>query len=81
MFLGQALLEDRSFRVRERWYSAEKGMPMQDTRSLDGRVTLLHYVAQRLTAAEGGSAMLADELPAVAGPLVKTSLQVRDFPS
>ncbi len=46
----------------------------QDTRSQDGRMTLLRYIAKQLC---GAHPLLCDEVPHVASPALQTSLSVR----
>ena len=50
--------------------------PVQDTRSRDGRTTLLQYVARRLASAQPPHALLSEEAPAVVSSSLKTSLLV-----
>jgi hypothetical protein len=55
-------------------------VPDQDTRSRDGRATLLQYLARRLAAAQPPAPDLASELPSVVSPALKTSLLVPLWP-
>ena len=49
---------------------------MQDTKSLDGKATLLSYVARQLSTGLSPAALLAEEVPHVVGPALKVSVQV-----
>ena len=49
---------------------------MQDTRSLDGKTTLLSYIARQLSTGPAPAALLAEEVPHVVGPALKVSVQV-----
>ena len=49
---------------------------LQDTRSLDGKMNLLLYIAQQLSARQPPHAILAEEVPHVMGTGIKTTLQV-----
>lgn len=50
--------------------------PCQDTRSRDGKTTLLRYIAAQLCTAEPPHALLSDEAPHVVCPALQTSLSV-----
>ena len=47
----------------------------QDTRSLDGKTSLLVYLARHMCTRKPPMPVLADELPAVVGSTLKTSAQ------
>lgn len=49
---------------------------MQDTKSLDGKTTLLSYIARQLSTGPAPAALLAEEVPHVVGPALKVSVQV-----
>lgn len=49
---------------------------MQDTKSLDGKITLLSYLARQLSIGPAPAALLAEEVPHVVGPALKVSVQV-----
>ena len=49
---------------------------MQDTKSLDGKITLLSYLARQLSTGPAPAALLAEEVPHVVGPALKVSVQV-----
>ena len=49
---------------------------MQDTKSLDGKTTLLSYIARQLSTGPTPAALLAEEMPHVVGPALKVSVQV-----
>ena len=51
---------------------------MQDTKSLDGKTTLLSYIARQLSTGPTPAALLAEEVPHVVGPALKVSVQVTD---
>lgn len=51
---------------------------MQDTKSLDGKTTLLSYIARQLSTGLTPAALLAEEVPHVVGPALKVSVQVTD---
>lgn len=50
----------------------------QDTKSLDGKTTLLSYIARQLTTGQTPAALLAEEMPHVVGPALKVCVQVTD---
>lgn len=50
---------------------------MQDTRSADGRTTLLQHVAARTLALSPPLPLLSNELPTLATPPLRTPLAVR----
>eukprot|EP00891_Asterochloris_glomerata_P002244 jgi/Astpho2/2244/fgenesh1_pg.00040_%23_71_t len=53
-----------------------KNLPkLQDTRSLDGKMNLLLYIAHQLSARQPPHAILAEEVPHVMGTGIKTTLQ------
>ena len=49
---------------------------VQDTKSLDGKASLLSYIARQLSTGQPPAALLAQEVPHVVGPALKTSVQV-----
>jgi len=49
---------------------------VQDTKSLDGKTSLLSYIARQLSTGHSPAALLAHEMPHVVGPALKTSVQV-----
>ncbi|KAL0049978.1 hypothetical protein WJX82_001917 [Trebouxia sp. C0006] len=48
---------------------------LQDTQSLDGKTSLLSYIARQLSTGHSPAALLAHEMPHVVGPALKTSVQ------
>ena len=52
---------------------------LQDTKSLDGKTTLLSYIARQLNSRQPPAALLAQEMPHVVGPALKISLQASLF--
>ena len=48
---------------------------VQDTKSLDGKTSLLSYIARQLSTGHSPAALLAQEVPHVVGPALKTSVQ------
>ena len=63
------------YRIGQNW-SETYGWCMQDTRSLDGKASLLSYIAHQLSTGHPPAALLAQEVPHVVGPALKTSVQV-----
>ena len=51
-------------------------LPLQDTKSLDGKTSMLSYIARQLSTGPCPAALLADEVPHVVGPALKVSVQV-----
>ncbi|KAA6421764.1 MAG: formin domain containing, partial [Trebouxia sp. A1-2] len=65
---GTRLAQGAGFRLRN--------LPkLQDTKSLDGKTSLLSYIARQLSTGHPPAALLAHEMPHVVGPALKTSVQ------
>ena len=58
------------------WHSMFGSSLSQDTRSLDGKTSLLVFLARHMCTRKPLMPVLADELPAVVGSTLKTSAQV-----